>query len=86
MGLNKEDKFDLIHTGNLPDCIGLLNILVACVPRLKRFVCVFKAFVINCFSTILNAIHITWKLLFRNFVFDILSILILVYWCEVNML
>ena len=38
MGLNKEDKFDLIHTGNLPDCIGLLNILVACVPRLKRFV------------------------------------------------
>ena len=33
--LQPDVAFDFIHTSNLPDHLGLLNLLVSCAPRLK---------------------------------------------------
>ena len=38
VGLSPEVSFDFINAANLADHIGLLNIIAACVPRLKRHV------------------------------------------------
>jgi hypothetical protein len=35
-GNTHQYKFDLIHTGNLADHVGLINVLLACVSLLKR--------------------------------------------------
>jgi len=37
-GLTSDVKFDLIDTSNLSDHTGLLNVLVTCGQRLKKFV------------------------------------------------
>jgi len=31
-----DDTFDLVFTSNLSDYLGLVNIIIACAPRLKR--------------------------------------------------
>jgi len=37
-GFGPEQTFDIIDTSNVGDHIGLLNVLVCCAPRLKKYV------------------------------------------------
>ena len=37
-GFRPELTFDIIDTSNVGDHIGLLNVLVCCAPRLKKYV------------------------------------------------
>ena len=50
--LPPDQTFDVIDTSNVGDHIGLLNVLVCCVPRLKKYVYISSIIVLSPFTTI----------------------------------
>ena len=50
--LPPDQTFDVIDTSNVGDHIGLLNVLVCCVPRLKKYVYISSIIFLSSFTII----------------------------------
>ena len=50
--LPPDQTFDVIDTSNVGDHIGLLNVLVCCVPRLKKYVYISSIIFLSPFTII----------------------------------